>query len=190
MLGETNTDPNRKDIVKRSTFSPLAPFGTRAVFGFLSVAALPLFLALGCQGSLEGNFPAQSGSGSGGSGSGSGGSSGTGGGSGSGGSSGGCDAVAMVIQPSCALAGCHGGGAFDNPPNLTASNLGSALKSMSATILCNGTKYVDPTNPMGSVMYKVIAGTDCDQQMPSGNPFEGAELTTNLACMADWISHQ
>jgi hypothetical protein len=159
------------------------------------VAALPLCLALGCQGSLEGNFPAQSGSGSGGSTSGSGGSgSGSGGsgsgGSGSGGSSTGCDAVAMVIKPSCATAGCHAGGAFDNPPNLAASNLGSVLKSMNATILCKDTKYLDPANPMSSVLYKVIAGTDCDQQMPSGNPFEGAVLTTNLACMADWISHQ
>ena len=181
--------------MKRSASSPLEASGTRAAFGFLALAALPILLALGCQGSLEGgNFPAQTGSGSGGSSSsggssGSGGSTSSGGSSGSGGSSAGCDAQAMVLKPDCATASCHQT-AGDYPPDMSGSDLGSVLKSKSATILCQGMKYLDPANPTNSVIYKVIAGRDCDEQMPYGKPFEGDELTTKLACIADWISKQ
>jgi hypothetical protein len=184
--------------VKRPTSSSSRASGTRAVFGFLSVAALPLLFGLGCQGALEGNFPAQSGtgnsSGSGGSSSsggstGTGGSTSSGGSSGSGGSSVGCDAQAMVLKPNCATMGCHKT-AGDFPPDMSGSDLGSVLKSKSASILCAGMKYIDPANPTNSVLYKVIAGKDCDEQMPYGMPYEGDELTTKLACMADWLSKQ
>ena len=174
--------------MKRSTFSPSPALGTRALFGVLSIAALPLFLALGCQGSLEGDFPAQSGSGSGGSTSGSGGS-----GTGSGGSSvAACDVPTKVFQAySCSNSGCHGGGGFDTPPNLSAANVGSMLKSMNATIDCSGMKYIDPSNPKNSVIYKLVAGPDCNNdRMPLGSPLEGTDLTDALSCLEDWIGKQ
>ena len=180
--------------MKRSTFSLSPALGTRALFGVLSIAALPLFLALGCQGSLEGDFPAQSGSGSGGSTSGSGGSgTGSGGSSGSGGASATpCDVPTKVFKAhSCSNSGCHGGGGFDTPPNLAASDVGAMLKSMNASIDCSGMKYIDPSNPKNSVVYKLVAGPDCDNdRMPLGSPLEGTELTDALTCLEDWISKQ
>jgi hypothetical protein len=175
--------------------------GTRAVFGILSIAALPLLLALGCQGSLEGNFPAQSGSnGSGGSSTGSGGSStGSGGGSGSGGSSGSggataaaCDVPTKVFMAhNCSNSGCHAGGVFDTAPNLLGSNVGSMLKGMTATLDCAGDKYIDPASPKNSVLYKIIATREaCMDQMPLGSPLEGSDLTNALSCLEDWISKQ
>ena len=186
--------------MKRSTFSPSPALGTRALFGVLSIAALPLFLALGCQGSLEGDFPAQSGSGSGGSTSGSGGSgsggtgsggTGSGGsGTGSGGSSGAaCDVPTKVFAVyACSNSGCHGAG--DTPPNLAASNVGSMLKSMNSASACSGMKYIDPSNPKNSVIYKIVAGPDCNDRMPLGNPLTGTDLTDALTCLEDWISKQ
>ena len=143
-----------------------------------------------CQGSLEGSFPARTGAGSGGQGTGGSGTGGSGtGGSGSGGSSGGCDAVAMVLKPSCATLGCHQGGTFDPFPNLAATDVGAMVKGMKAMSRCKGDALADPSNPMQSVLYKVIAGTACEVQMPLGFPFEGDQLTSSLACMADWIAH-
>jgi hypothetical protein len=61
---------------------------------------------------------------------------------------------------------------------------------MTAIIDCAGGKYIDPSNPKNSVIYKLIAGRDCNDQMPLGSPLEGQELTDTLSCLEDWISKQ
>ena len=148
-----------------------------------------LLTLVACQGSLEGDFPARMGQGSGGQGTGGSASGGSGtGGSASGGSSGGCDAVAMVLKPSCATKSCHAT-ALDVFPNLGAADVGAMVKVTKAMALCPDELLANPSDPMQSVLYKVIAGRDCGDQMPSGSPFDGDQLTSSLACMADWIAH-
>ena len=96
--------------------------------------------------------------------------------------------MAMVLKPSCAKSGCHAT-ALDSAPNLGAADVGALVKATKALILCPDEPLADPSNPMQSVLYKVIAGGDCGDQMPAGSPFEGDQLTSSLACMADWITH-
>jgi len=200
-FGPPKLAQNRKDNVKRSTSSLSDASGPRASFGFLpwaAVLSLPLLLSLGCQGELEGNFPAQMGGGSGGSSSGSGGSdtgsggSGTGSGgsgAGSGGSSAACDAPAKVFKAkNCDLAGCHGGATFTAPSLAASADLGTMLKSQKGILGCEGDKMVDPAAPKNSVLYKRVSGSDCGAQMPFGSPLDGSELTDALTCLADWIS--
>jgi hypothetical protein len=139
-----------------------------------------------------------SGSGSGGSTS-SGGTTGTGGmvssggqtGSASGGSSGtlaNCDAPGMVFKDStvgCQGAGCHS--AQMQTPDLSGSD-GSVLKGMKALSLCTGDLIVNPADPTSSVLYKVVAGTSCNQtRMPLlGPPFLSQ---TQIDCVAGWIAN-
>jgi hypothetical protein len=113
------------------------------------------------------------------------------GGSGSGGSTSACDVPNKIFKMyQCATSGCHAGGGFDITPNLSVANVGSALKGMESMIECSGTKYIDPSSPKNSVLYKVIAGKDCGDQMPYQNPLQGDELKNALSCMEDWISKQ
>lgn len=177
--------------MQRLTSSSSSAFSTasqtRTLFGFVSLAALmALPLSIGCQGQLEGTFPAQVGNGTGGN-SGSGGS-----GSGSGGATvAGCDAPTKVFQAKgCSSLGCHGGGPMDYPPNLAAADVASIVSTSKATIVCPDEKYADPANPQNSVLYKIIADRDnCQDQMPLGLPLEGTELTETLACLSDWVAN-
>jgi hypothetical protein len=94
----------------------------------------------------------------------------------------------MVLKPTCAVMFCHDG-PTGTPPNLAAADLPTLVKTTKADALCAGELLADPANPTASVLYKVIANRDCGDQMPAGVPFEGDQLSSALACMADWIGH-
>lgn len=182
--------------MKRLSSPSAVASGTRALFGFVSLAAcltVPFFI--GCQGSLEGgSFPSMggtggSGTGSGGSTSGSGGSGSGGSTSGSGGSSGtACDAPGTIFKAAapagCTAIGCHASGAGSNAPDLANPNP-SVLKSMNAMILCPNMKMVDTATPKNSVLYRVVVDDQCTVQMPLGGPTLEQK---DLDCLADWIS--
>ena len=80
--------------------------------------------------------------------------------------------------------GCH---TSTQMPFLTGDNIIANLKNKKSTILCAGQSFVNPANPESSVLYKAVAGTSCDIQMPLA-PREIPVTQEQLDCLKDWIS--
>jgi hypothetical protein len=163
--------------------------------GIIGLAALGCVAALtGCPGHLGADFPdaaaERGGSASGGSESGTGGSSGTGGEgsdageSGSGGSSAPCNAPVMIFASSCAMSGCHGAGDFlDLSGNDPSAHLIGKPEVLSPS--CAGMDLVNSTAPADGVLFKLLTGKTCGEQMPLA-PY--AALTMGqVNCVRDWI---
>jgi hypothetical protein len=163
--------------------------------GLFGLVALGCVTALtGCPGHLGAEFPdaaaERGGSASGGSETGTGGTDGTGGeatdggGTGSGGSPAPCDAPKTIFASSCAMSGCHGATDFlDLSGNDPSTHLIGKPEVLSPS--CAGMNLVNATPPADGVLFKLLTGRTCGEQMPL-SPYP--PLTTGqVDCVRDWI---
>jgi hypothetical protein len=148
-------------------------FGTHGLFLGLT-AGLLMPMLFGCPGSEVGG-------------------GGTGGMTGAGGAPPNCDAPTMLIQKDTTLGGCLGStchsGVF--PPDLTATNLKTALLGMNATVApCKDQPLINTTNWAASVILKRISGTDCGERMPDKLFNKDATYLTqeSINCIAGWLA--